>query len=148
MSAGNLSFSAQVDEWVRESQQRLTVVFRESVQDLISEIQTPVADGGNLPVDTGFLRASMRLSTEGFLGANLSHPGGKKYAYTSTAAILVIAGAEIGETLYISYTANYARHVHYGTSTREGRQWITMAAQRWPQIVQAAVGRLRSASGV
>jgi hypothetical protein len=49
---------------------------------------------------------------------------------------LVIAGTQIGETIYLGYTAEYGGHVHYGTSRMAGRPWVMMAAQRWPIIVQ------------
>ncbi len=147
MANQTVNFAAQVIAWVKETQDRMDTVFKESCQDLLSEMQTPVAEGGNMPVDTGFLRASVRVNTDGFRPATLTPPSeASKFTYNPAAAVLAILGAEIGDTVFMSYTANYARPVHYGSGDREGRQWVTMAAQRWPQIVAAACGRLQTAS--
>lgn len=59
-----------------------------------------------------------------------------------------IAGVEPGETLYIGYTANYARHVHYGANGRTPRPWVTLAAQLWPSIVAANTAELRRRLGL
>jgi hypothetical protein len=149
MSSGNptLTFASTVSQWVAESQRRMEVVFHEATQDLIEEMQTPVGDGGNMPIDTGFLRASIRVTLDGLVPGTLSRPSDTAtYTYNPAVAVLAIVSAQLGDTIYASYTANYARVVHYGSSTRQGRQWITMAAQRWPQIVTAACNRLASAS--
>lgn len=61
---------------------------------------------------------------------------------------VVIAGSELGETLYVGYTANYAAFVHFGTSRMSGRPWVQMIAQRWPAIVAAKEAELRSRLGL
>lgn len=145
MSVQGVSFSSQVNDWVRQTEQRVEAVFRESAQRVISDMQTPVAEGGNMPVDTGFLRASLQVGTGGPAPMTRGRPAeGGSYAYAPTAAALAIAGAQIGQTIYASYTANYAGFVHYGRAGKPGRQWVTMAAQRWPQIVAAVAGELQS----
>jgi len=42
--------------------------------------------------------------------------------------ILVINGADLGDTLYLGYTANYAAYVHYGVRGAAPRPWVTMVA--------------------
>ena len=175
------SFAAAVDEWVQQTKARAEVVFHESAQRVVSEMQEPgpskatvkkaiagavglkgkgkkaarvgpipnPGGSGNLPVDTGFLRASLIASTsimptirEGNVGED-----GKSYQYTEDQIALVIAGADLGQTLYLGYTAAYARHIHYGTKKGvTGRQWVTLAAQRWPQIVAQVTAEARAAS--
>ena len=64
------TFSAQVSAWVRMSERRIETVFKEAAQDVISEMQEvgpSVANpdshgGGNMPVDTGALRASLQAA--------------------------------------------------------------------------------------
>lgn len=144
MAVQNVSFAAQVNDFVRQTQRRMEAVFRESAQRVVSEMQTPVAEGGNMPVDSGFLRASIRITKDAPVPMGLGRPDDSKtYAYNPTAASLVIAGAGLGDTLFASYTANYAGHVHYGREGRPGRQWVTMAAQRWPAIVAQVSAELQ-----
>ncbi|MCP1550710.1 MULTISPECIES: HK97 gp10 family phage protein [Methylorubrum] len=144
MAVQTVSFAAQVNDFVRQTQRRMEAVFRESAQRVITEMQTPVAQGGNMPVDTGFLRASLRITKDAPLPMGAGRPDdAKTYAYNPTAASLVLAGAGIGDTLFASYTANYAGFVHYGREGRPGRQWVTMAAQRWPTIVAQVSAELQ-----
>ena len=60
-----VEISAQVDEWVRKTERRMTMVFRESAQQLFSEAQRPAASGGSMPIDTGFLRNSFVAGLNG-----------------------------------------------------------------------------------
>lgn len=152
MAVQSVSFAAQVNDFVRQTQARMTAVFRESAQRVVTEMQTPVAEGGNMPVDTGFLRASLRITKDAPLPLIADRPSdAAAYTYNPAAASLVIAGAEVGATLHASYTANYAGFVHYGREGRPGRQWVTLAAQRWPAIVAQVSaelqGRIESRQG-
>lgn len=154
-----VTFGTDVTKWVRATQARMETVFRESVQRVVTEMQTPVAMGGNMPVDTGFLRASLQMTKNAPAAINpKARPAdGKAYAYNPDSVALVIAGADIGDHLFASYTASYALPVHYGWGAREatdgkparkaraGRQWVTMAAQHWPAIVAAVCAETQSA---
>lgn len=141
MAVSNLTFSAQVSEWVRQTEQRMTAVFRESTQRVVEDMQS------RIPVDTGFLKSSIQVSTNGPAPMSRPRPDGGSFAYQPTAAVLAIAGAEIGDTIYASYTANYAAHVNYGTSKMAGRQFVGLAAQRWPAIVDEVCRELQSRAG-
>lgn len=137
------TFSVSVDDFIRESQERLDAVIKQSTSDLIEEMQTPVAKGGNMPVDTGFLRNSL-VVTLGSPSSAVKFNEGGSGGGLSQGYEMAIAGFGAGETLYGVYTANYAGFVHYGVGGRQGRMWIDLAAQRWPQIVANNVNRLRS----
>ena len=50
------NFSDAVKEFSEKSKKRVLAVSRAAIQDVINEAQTPVAKGGKMPVDTGFLR--------------------------------------------------------------------------------------------
>ena len=126
----SLSFSAAIDEWVKETEARMNAVFRESARRIISLSQEYIV--GLDAIDTGFMRGSVTVSlssmpkidpakTEGL-------PGGEEY-------VLQIAGARIGQTIYAGYTAAYSRHVHDGTSKMAGRPYIYLAALQWPRVV-------------
>lgn len=139
------TFSAQVGNWVKQSERRLEAVFKESTQRVISEAQRPVAQGGNLPVDTGYLRSSLLASTSSMPQIRADATGGTGGDPSGQIA-LVINSARLGQTLYAGYTASYASHVHYGARGRPARLWVTLAAQRWEAIVNEVVAELRSRS--
>lgn len=118
------SFAAQVNEWVLESEARTVAVFKQSAEDLFRTMLTPVAKGGNLPVDTGFLRNSF---VSGINGATALTPPDN--------VALSIAGVEAGDSVFGGFTANYARHVEYGANGRPGRRFVGLAALEWTEIV-------------
>ena len=175
---GQGKFSAAVTDWVRETKERSTQVFRESAEEVVSIMQRsgpsaastkaaidkgigstgrgknrkriagPVqaaGDGGAMPVDTGFLRASVRISKEAPIPIDKSARPveGQSYSYSESAITLAILSAEIGEKLYVTYTASYARAVNYGAGSRPGYHFVDLAAQRWPQIVSANCAKLQ-----
>lgn len=135
------SFAAAVGEWATKVEGALEVVFRESVQEVVSELNTLV------PVSTGFLRASLRASTSAMPVLSLDNPGGVHSVDVGTIE-LVIVGADIGDTIYLGYTAKYGAHVHYGANGRPGRPWVDMVAQRWASIVAAKSAEVKSRLGL
>lgn len=135
------TFEAAVGEWARKVEGAFDVVFKEAAQELVSELNTLV------PIDTGFLRNSLRASTGSMPLLTRENPGGPGPDEMAE-IVLVIAGAEAGDTLYLGYTANYAAHVHYGANGRPGRPWVAMVAQRWQTIVAAKATEVRSRLGL
>lgn len=149
MAVSSLDFTAQVDDFVRKTKERMTGVFRESSQRVISTMQEPAGAGGNMPVDTGFLRASLVVSTDELAGIDHSARPDKdrKYNFNDGGVVTVIAGAEIGETIYAGYTASYAGHQEYGTSKTQGRGFVRGAAAQWQQIVTKVTAELKDRIG-
>ena len=144
------SFSASVSAWVRKSEARIAAVFKSSAQDVISEMQevgpsvaNPDSFGtGNLPVDSGFLRASLQAAiNEPSPAIQFRPPSATSVAYDPSPVALVIAGAKLGETIYATYGAVYAPRMEatYG--------FVRLAAQNWQGIVSrnAKLARLRVA---
>lgn len=128
------SFTAQVDEWVRETKARMEAVFKESTQRTADMMRVPVAKSGAMPVVTGFLRNSLQG------GVNAPAPMPSTTAPRSDSAAeagitLAIASAEIGDTVYMTFGANYARYVEYGTRGRSGRGFVRLAVQKWQSTV-------------
>lgn len=129
-------FSATVTGWCAEKKTRMVAVRNESIQRFVEVMQTPVEYGGNMPVKSGFLRAS--LVAEVGLGSFAARPkpdGDGVYSYESSAINLVIDGAGVSEPVTVAYTAVYARAANYGGENRPARQFAGLAVQRWPQIV-------------
>jgi hypothetical protein len=132
-------FAAQVSAWARETEQRLTAVMRDSAQTLVEEVKTPVAKGGHMRVDTGFLRASLH-------GSKSSMPSIDKAARPDVGGTypddnqveLVIAGAKLTDVLYLGFTASYAgiREYHDG--------FVKLAAQHWPVIVKQSAVKIQT----
>lgn len=128
-----MSFSAELSDWARKTEERMTAVLRQSVQDLVAEAQTPVSKGGNMPVDTGFLRNSLKSE---ILGAT---------AITGADGYLLVAqGIEPGQIAEFTWTAHYAVHVHYGARGRPGRMFAELAAAKWPDIVASNAARAKA----
>jgi hypothetical protein len=130
-------FAAQVEAWVKESEVLLTGVFHESAQRVTDAMTLPRGQGGNLPVDTGYLWHSIQASKTAPPPINPASKGSpdQKYALDSGPINLVINDTELGETVYICATASYAAHVNYGANGRPPALFVEQAAQQWPQIV-------------
>lgn len=137
------SFSAQTDDWIAETEERIEATFKHSAQYVIDLMQLPVGKGGNMPIETGFLRASLQVSIHQPYPANLPNPGVSK-DWNQSEMIMAIANLEIGGTIYATYTAEYAGHVEYGARGRPGRGFRRLAAQQWPQIVNQTAVELRN----
>lgn len=118
------AFEATVAAHVARYKATLERVFKASAQDVIELAQRPVAQGGRMPVDTGFLRNSLVSGLNGSTALS----GANSYVVT-------IAGADLGDSIFAGWTANYARHVEYGARGRAGRFFMRGAAQQWQQIV-------------
>lgn len=133
------SFSAVVGDWCRKVPEAYDVIFRESAQELVEQLNTLV------PVATGFLRASLVASISAMpmiRAADGQVPG------DLGEIVLVIAGLEAGDTLYLGYTASYGPYVAFGANGRPGRPWVDMAAQRWPSIVNEVAARVKQRLGL
>ncbi|KQW79716.1 hypothetical protein [Brevundimonas sp. Root1279] len=141
------SFGAQVSSWVRETKTRTEFVYRESAQQVVAVMQTPRGAGGNLRVDTGFLRASL-VATTGALPVQTTKPDGDgAFSYSPAQISLVIANAEITDPISIVYTANYARFREYGANGQPGDRWVALAAQQWPRIVNEVCAEAQARAG-
>lgn len=143
-------FSAKVNSWVAETKARMLAVRNESIQRLVERMQTPVAKGGNMPVDTGFLRSSIAFSTGQPVTTVREHPNpkaapGSMDRFDAGELTTVLLGSKLGAPIYAVYTAVYARRQEYGfvgkdslgrTFNQAGRRFVGLAAQQWPQIVK------------
>jgi hypothetical protein len=146
------SFSAQIDAWVHKVEGAIESVFKESVQELVEQadqiLTQMVYEAPPSPNywRTGFLRSSVRISTSSMPLAN--RPQGTPNSGYMAEIEVAIAGAEVGETLYVGWTANYAGYVHYGARGAVPRPWVDMVAQRWQAIVAAKTSELKSRLGL
>ena len=142
------AFKAKVDAWVGKTKERVRAVYRESTQRVIADMQTPRGAGGNLRVDTGFLRASLVATTSLSLPTQRNKPDGPgAFSYDGAQVSLVIAGADITGPITAVYTASYARPREYGARGQPGDRWVALSAQKWPQIVDQVVIEAKARAG-
>lgn len=155
--ARQLSFDAQVDDWVRKTEARMLAVFRESAQRIILEMQKVGPSvknpgggaGGAMPVDTGFLRASLMTTLNNpDTTVKFKDDAIGAYVWQEGSVQLVILAARIGDSIYAVYTASYARRMEYGfsgtdslgrTYNQSGYGFVRLAAQKWKQVVEEVV---------
>ena len=131
------TYVAQIDKIVADTPRRIEAVVKQSTVDLIRMMQLPVAQGGHMPVDTGFLRNSLVTQVQG--GAALRGAN----AYTAA-----VQGHKIGRDIVSGWTAVYARHVNYGARGRRGRHFIGNNIVHWRKIVAKNVEELRRRRGL
>lgn len=131
-------FTTQVDTFVINTKERMLAVVRQSISNVIEDVQTPVAKGGRMRVKTGFLRSSG--------GASLNAPptgptrGDPKRTYTWAAESIntVLAKMKLGDAFYFGWTAHYAkyREIYDG--------FLESGAQKWQTHVNAAVAYFKN----
>lgn len=149
------SFSATISAWAEKVPEAIEAVLRGSAQDLVKEMQAElnrlVYDAPPAPsgyVRTGFLRASLVASTEAMPQLVRDNPGAPVSADEMAGIILIINGWDGGGTLYLGYTAAYGAMVHMGANGTVPKPWVTLAAQRWPEIVREEAAKVKQAFGL
>lgn len=140
-------FSAAVNKWTKETEQRSTEAFQMGVLDFFLHLRNTT------PIDTGFLRSSLTL------GKNGNVPSGPNAEYGSVQndvqALGVIETLKLGDRVTMVYNATYARRLEYGFTgydslgrfyDQAGRFWITAAGKKYVSIMRAAASRLRNST--
>ena len=172
MAVYGKSFGAQVDGWCKETEGRMTAVFRQAAHDVINKAQE------NAPYSTGFLKASLIVALNSPVPPAIRvKPEGEGQAYQAPNISAVIATAKLGDTISAGWTAAHALPQEYGSrphkirpKNKQALHWRTpggkgvfatevdhpgnpptafvrRAVAEWPQIVNAVVARARSRAG-
>lgn len=128
MTSGTV-FAAKVSEWVANTKGALKAVRDEAAQRVIIAANTPIGQGGNLPVDTGFLWSSGHTSINGQFPELVPNPKSGSHTWEPNNMILTIQGADLKDTITFAYAANYAIYQEYK------HRFVGLAVQQWPQIV-------------
>lgn len=156
-------FVARVDEWCTQMEDRLLWVFIEAVQRVIAKMQQvgpSKARGGqgtgHMPVDTGFLRASLIVELNTLSATKTVPPKDvESFEYNDSQVSMIILGARLGDSIYAAYTAAYARRLEYGfsgtdalgrTFNQEGYAFVRLAVQQWQSIVDEVVKEAKARS--
>ncbi|KKB09404.1 hypothetical protein VE26_05560 [Devosia chinhatensis] len=149
------NFAATIGDWCRRVPEAIDAVLKNSAQRLAKEIdaeldrqvyQAPPSPSGYKR--TGFLRASFVASTSAMPQLIRDNPGAEINADAVGPIVLVINGWDGGGTLYLGYTAKYGAYVHFGAGGAAPRPWVTLAAQRWPQIVREEAAKVKQRFGL
>lgn len=143
------SYTAQVDKDVAAIKALMLAVRNESIERQVEDMQTPVGAGGNLRVDTGFLRSTLRGAI-GEANFNVTYKptdGAAAFSYDSAAIVLVIANAELSDPVEVVYTANYALAREFGARGQPGDRWVGLASQRWVQNVERVAAEAKARAG-
>ena len=137
-------FSATVDKWTRKTEARTEAVFKQSAQTLFEQAQTTIGEGGKLPLDTGWLRASFSASLQGMpagVGANPYKSGSQQADWNSADTVLTINGAKLGDSIWAGWGAVYARAMEYKYG------FSRSAAQNWSAIVNQTAAEAKARFG-
>ena len=134
-----------IEEFSIKLQEDLDDLVRMSVQDLGHVANTPVSNGGRLPVRTGFLRNSL---VPHFSGESrpplLKNQGSESQRFANAQAIagnvesaqLKLANVEAGDVIFLTWAAAYAAAVEFGLGGSPARLFATSAAEQWSTIVK------------
>jgi hypothetical protein len=139
------TLESQIDEIIINSEKRMLVLMQQSIQAVVQDAQTPVAKGGRMRVDTGFLRAS----GQGAIGGPPSGPvrgekpegdyaKGSVYPSDEGAAVVLLLGTmTLGQTFYFGWSAGYAKYREAYDGFLEG------ALANWPKYVAANTAKIK-----
>ena len=134
-----MGFSAQIDEFIAGSEDLLLAVVQDASQEMIIAAENPTTKGGNMRVDTGFLRNSLVASIGTMPSGESVNPGEQMPEWDATAVLAVIQEMQLGDTIYFGWTANYAE-------ARESKDFFMRnATQRWQEFVTDSGNKLKAA---
>lgn len=136
------TFTAQIDAVFAKYGRRMNAIVGDATQETVRIAQTPVAKGGNMPVDTGNLRGSLTSSLNG-----------QQVGQGAESFVLAVSAMEAGDVAQFGWggfnaatgrSANYAAYVEFGARGRPGRFFMTNAASAWPATVAASVAKAKA----
>lgn len=150
----NQSFSATIEAWARRAKDAEKFIFQRAAQrlahELTDEVTRLVYDQPTVPSypkRTGFLKASLVASTTELPRLSLDNPG-HDVAMDFGPIELVINGSDIGDTIYLGYTAKYGAMVASGASGRPPKPWVDLVVQRWKTIVAEVAAEVKAEAGL
>lgn len=128
-----------LDEWAKKCERRLEAVVKQTTNNAVVK-HTQTAPGktrggsvipGRIPKDTGFLAAS-QMST---LNGSTMGEGEDSY-------VIAIVSFEIGDTIGLGWTAEYARKLHY-----DGWLWVDTLVSDWNNEAERVIRQVRETVG-
>lgn len=141
-----MSFAADVGKWASKTEERLTAVYRRSVELLGEDMATTRPQGGRVPFLTGNLARSLLASTTAMPKIEDGDRSGSNVG-------VVAATLKLDQPVFIGYQAAYARRQNYGfigqdslgrSYNQTGHYFVEGAIANWQNIVTRAVNEVRS----
>ena len=135
-------FGQQVAAHAERYKKRMRAVAKESVQQTVAIAQRPRGDSGRMRVVTGFLRASIAGKVgsmpSGESESTLKPPEKVEWNGDAISAAIARWNPDRGETIYVGWTANYARprEAHDG--------FMRGAVELWPRTVNEVAQKVKA----
>lgn len=137
-----MSFDKDIKNFANEYEIKLKRVFGSSVQALAEEANKPIARGGRMRIDTGFLRSSLKGKRHNMPSGAGEPSKGQTYSKTESldsaqeeSIVSELLRWKAGDKFYLGWSANYARFREY----KDG--FMRSAAQKWDLIVKTNAKR-------
>lgn len=140
------AFADQLSEWGKQTEARMTAIYRRSFVLLGDEMAKTKDDGGRVPFKDGHLARSLLASTEGM-------PKTAPAPFAGSNVGVVAATLRLDQTAWIGYQAIYARRQNYGyvgadklgrVFNQQGSYFLEYAIEKWPQIVAQAAKEMEA----
>jgi len=141
-----MTFEKDIEKFVKKTEARLLATTRFALSDLIQEMQTPIAKGGKMPVDTGFLRSSGAAAinelpsgpTKGRKRSPEDAVTGELPEYKISGDFVgpVLSRLKVGDDFCFGWTAVYARRQEIYNG------FMVSAVKKWGTFVRGAVKKV------
>lgn len=141
MAIQTQNFAAAIGDFANETEDKILAVFRDASDEVIDRMR------GYTPVVTGFLAGTIQGSLNEPVPINPNAKGGKASMSPDASAgqvSLVVADAQLGDTIYGCFTMAYAEFVEYGTTRMAPRGMVRRAASQWQVIVNQSIAKVRA----
>lgn len=139
------SFAAQIEEWVRETEERMLAVTRDALNTMVNDMQLRERDGGRMRIDTGFLRLTGKAALNAIPSGPSQKPAGvvsgqytgELDTWDGDALLAVLMDMKLGDTFYWGWTAAYApvRNNYDG--------FMDIPVQNWQGYINTSTKKLR-----
>lgn len=130
-------------DWSEKAKRNQAMVMRGSVTKLSTDLMRDTGPAvGQVPIDTGTLRNSLMAST-----AAMPPVREGDFDDPSASIALAIAGAKVGDTIWLGFQAAYARRRNYGFTGTDalgryyneaGKFFVEDKASKWQSYVDEA----------
>lgn len=136
-----------IENFMKQEEEKAFAIFKDSIQDFVEEASVPVKKGGNMPVDTGFLRLSgvgaINQIPSGEIRGRNRNPGETGVLYQSNPSASItptLIKLKTDDTFYFGWTAVYAniQNMRYG--------FLDKTVQNWSKIVDRNKKKIKAGS--
>ena len=142
-------FTATVSKWTADSKEAVMETVRQSTLKTYEDMIRPRDGGGNMPVKSGYLRASARASYRVMPRILRSRQGKEGQFYSPSRQVQeAIEALPTGGKIHIGFQAAYAAKANYGGAKQKGSLFLEQAAQKWKSNVAVTEDEVGKRLGV